>query len=191
MKVDRSNVGKYVNRYSNYKLNKQAERQTNAFINGFKKIIQIEWLRMFNIHELQLLVSGDERKIDISDMRAHCVYSNGYAGGSPYMIAFWEVVNSFSITEQCQFLKFITGCSRLPLQGCRSLYPQLCVQKVPTTYDNDRTDAGLGLLPHSASRLPSASTCVNLLKLPQYATVAELRAKLLFAIANTDSFELS
>ena len=42
-----------------------------------------------------------------------------------------------------------------------------------------------------ASRLPTAATCMNLLKLPQYDTVEELREKLLYAISSDSGFELS
>ena len=42
-----------------------------------------------------------------------------------------------------------------------------------------------------APRLPSAATCMNLLKLPQYDTVEQLREKLLYAIKSHCGFELS
>lgn len=40
-------------------------------------------------------------------------------------------------------------------------------------------------------RLPSASTCMNLLKLPAFSTAAVLREKLLYAIESGSGFELS
>jgi ubiquitin-protein ligase E3 C len=40
-------------------------------------------------------------------------------------------------------------------------------------------------------RLPTAATCMNLLKLPPYKGVAEMREKLLYAITAGAGFELS
>lgn len=41
------------------------------------------------------------------------------------------------------------------------------------------------------NRLPTASTCMNLLKLPEIADDATLREKLLYAIESGAGFELS
>ena len=40
-------------------------------------------------------------------------------------------------------------------------------------------------------RLPSSSTCINLLKMPPYNSIELLRSKLLFAIRNVAGFDLS
>jgi hypothetical protein len=53
--------------------------------------------------------------------------------------------------------------------------------------------ASLGLLRTAGDtmRLPTASTCFNLLKLPVYATRARLQERLLYAIRANAGFELS
>ena len=43
----------------------------------------------------------------------------------------------------------------------------------------------------SQQRLPTASTCINLLKLPPYPTASIMRSKLLLAIQNIQGFDLS
>ena len=40
-------------------------------------------------------------------------------------------------------------------------------------------------------RLPSASTCMNILKLPQYETKEILKARLIYAVESEAGFELS
>lgn len=40
-------------------------------------------------------------------------------------------------------------------------------------------------------RLPSASTCMNLLKLPAFSTREQMKEKLLYAIQSGSGFELS
>ena len=51
--------------------------------------------------------------------------------------------------------------------------------------------AGSVLDPRSLERLPTAATCMNLLKLPPYPSAAMMQSKLLFALRNAVGFELS
>ena len=51
--------------------------------------------------------------------------------------------------------------------------------------------AGSVLDPRSVERLPTAATCMNLLKLPPYTSPAQIREKLLYAIKHGTGFELS
>jgi len=83
----------------------------------------------------------------------------------------------------------VTSCSRQPLLGFGQLNPTFAIQKVPA-YASQYN----GLeppLPGEAPRLPSAATCMNLLKLPMYDSVDMLREKLLYAIRSNSGFELS
>lgn len=43
----------------------------------------------------------------------------------------------------------------------------------------------------SSQRLPTAATCMNLLKLPPYKTLPEIKSKLLYAIHEVAGFDLS
>lgn len=63
-------------------------------------------------------------------------------------------------------------CSLLPLQ---ELYPAFCIH-------NGGNDL---------ERLPTASTCMNLLKLPEFCDQQLMRNKLLYAIESSSGFELS
>lgn len=47
----------------------QIKNQAQAFIRGFKSIINPEWLKMFSGPELQKLISGDNVDIDIEDLK--------------------------------------------------------------------------------------------------------------------------
>ena len=90
--------------------------------------------------------------------------------------------------EQRNLLKFVTSCSRHPLRGFSQFTPLICIQKVPQ-YSQDQFESEEGAM---ASRLPSAATCMNLLKLPEYDSVEILKEKLLYAIVNNNmGFELS
>jgi hypothetical protein len=88
--------------------------------------------------------------------------------------------------ERCALLRFITSTSRAPLGGFKHLCPPLTIHKV------DCSASPLALFGgKDVDRLPSASTCYNMLKLPNYKRQSTLRQKLLYAIGSGAGFELS
>ena len=94
----------------------------------------------------------------------------------PALRLFWEVLGGFTPEQQGQVLKFVTSCSRPPLLGFRYLEPRL----------------GIHVLDGSTKeRLPTAATCLNLLKLPPYRDKRTMREKLLLAVSAGAGFELS
>ena len=106
-----------------------------------------------------------------------------------------------SMEDQGNLLMFVTSCARQPLLGFKQLSPLFCIQKIPT-HDADsldelnrRTASSQGLSYDGAylqpPRLPSAGTCMNLLKLPEYRSLDMLREKLLYAIRSQSGFELT
>jgi len=102
--------------------------------------------------------------------------------------------------DQANLLRFVTSCARQPLLGFRQLNPLFCVQKIPTHEQDsidefNRREASATGLPYAKyvnpPKLPTAGTCMNLLKLPEYSTVEMLREKLLYAIRSQSGFELT
>eukprot|EP00882_Tetradesmus_deserticola_P020781 GHRQ01022458.1.p1 GENE.GHRQ01022458.1~~GHRQ01022458.1.p1 ORF type:complete len:327 (+),score=159.78 GHRQ01022458.1:847-1827(+) len=178
--VRADNVVEYVHRLADFRLNRQMDRAANAFLAGFFELIRPRWVRMFNEAELQMLISGSEEGIDVDDLVAHVNYAGGYHEEHPVITTLWDAVRTFSPQQQRQFLKFVTSCSRAPLLGFKYLEPQLCIQM-----------SGSVLSPDSRERLPTAATCMNLLKLPPYRHADEMRSKLLYAITAGAGFELS
>jgi len=85
MPVTKSNLLEYIHRLANYKLNIETSKQTKAFLSGFRVLIPMEWMKMFNPTELQLILSGEKSKINIRDLRGNVVYHGGYADNQPYI----------------------------------------------------------------------------------------------------------
>ena len=175
--VTSANVDSYIRLVAHHRLNVQIGPQVAAFLRGFRDLLPIPWLRMFGPRELQLLLGGSERSVDVSDLRANTGYSGGYHDSQPYIASFWRVLQGFSDDDMRAFLAFTTSCSRPPLLGFSALRPKFGITRVPISHDNER--------------LPSAGTCFNTLKLPQYSSEEVLRAKLLMAIHSGAGFELS
>jgi len=178
MAVTHANHIQYIYYMADYYLNRQISRQCRAFLAGFQEIIAPESLEMFSSSELQLLISGANEGIDISDFKEHCTYSGEYNASHPTMKNFWKAVESFTKEEQSQLLSFVTSCSRPPLLGFKYMQPPFNISYGGKTHGED-------------SRLPSASTCINLLKLPDYETYYTLRDKLQYAITSNSGFGLS
>lgn len=88
-----------------------------AFRQGFSDLVNLEWLRMFDQQELQVLISGASIPIDIEDLKQHTNYSGGYTADHPVIKMFWTIVEEFTDDQKRQLLKFVTSCSRPPLLG--------------------------------------------------------------------------
>ncbi|XP_045600772.2 ubiquitin-protein ligase E3C [Procambarus clarkii] len=172
--VTNENRIEYIYRMADYKLNKQIAKQSQAFKKGVADVVPLEWLQMFDWRELQMLISGASVPIDIVDLMDNTRYGGTYNAEHPTIQIFWQVLRGFDETQKRQLLKFVTSCSRPPLLGFKELQPAFCIQP-----------SG------SEDRLPTASTCMNLLKLPEYKTEHSLRDKLLYAITSGSGFELS
>ena len=107
------NRHEYIALVCKYKLDTQISEQSKAFFNGLADIIDQKWIRMFDQHELQQLLGGEETPIDMNDLRENCSIT-GF-GNDRTMQLFWKVVGAFSEEEKRNLLKFVTSCERPPL----------------------------------------------------------------------------
>lgn len=170
----------YISYIARYRLQLQPQYQTNAFLQGLGQIIQPAWLSMFNQAELQTLVSGENADIDVEDLRRNTQYGGVYTIGDdnqehPTVQLFWRVMHGMNNEERQKVLRFVTSTPRAPLLGFSHLNPRFSIR--------DSSD--------DQERLPSTSTCVNLLKLPRYSSAETLRSKLLYAVSSGAGFDLS
>lgn len=173
--VTATNREEFIHRMADYRLNKQMGPLCHSFIQGLGSVIPLEWLQMFNEREIQVLVSGAQVPINIEDLKLHTTYSGVFNNEHESIDHFWKVVSSFSEDEKNKLLKFVTSCSRPPLLGFKELYPKF---NIHSAGEDDE-------------RLPTASTCMNMLKLPVYSSADVLRNRLLYAIKSNAGFELS
>ncbi|KAL9101320.1 MAG: hypothetical protein Q9163_003409 [Psora crenata] len=170
----------YIAAIARYRLQTQPYVQTSAFLRGLGTIISPSWLSMFNQSELQTLIAGSGASISISDLRAHTQYGGIYALGDdglehPSIQLFWKVLEKLEAEDLAKVLKFVTSTPRAPLLGFGYLEPRFSIR-----------DSGA-----DQTRLPSTSTCVNLLKLPVYTTEDVLRERLLYSVNSGAGFNLS
>ncbi|OAL52430.1 hypothetical protein IQ07DRAFT_562955 [Pyrenochaeta sp. DS3sAY3a] len=170
----------YISYMARHRLQNQPYLQTTAFLRGLSTMVQPSWLSMFNQSELQTLISGTRTSIDVEDLRRNTSYGGTYVIGDdnlehPTIQLFWKIMREMSDDERRAVLKFVTSTPRAPLLGFGTLNPRFSIR-----------DAG-----GDQERLPSTSTCVNLLKLPMYRDEGVLKKKLLYSIFSGAGFDLS
>lgn len=169
IRVTEENKQQYVDLVAEHRLTTAIRPQINAFLEGFSELIPRELVSIFHDKELELLISGLP-DIDLDDLRANTEYS-GYSPASPVIQWFWEVVQAFSKEDKARLLQFVTGTSKVPLEGFSALQGISGSQKF-------QIHKAYG----SADHLPSAHTCFNQLDLPEYPSKEHLEERLLLAI---------
>jgi len=200
IRVTNHNKISYLYQMANFHLHTQIKKQTQHFVDGFKSVIPQEWLRIFSPLELQRLISGEDSDIDLVDLRRNTQYYGGFHDNHRVILWLWEILeNDFIEDERRLFLKFVTSCSKPPLLGFVNLDPPFSIRCVEVSDDEDTGDT-LGSVLRGfltigkrdpVGRLPTSSTCFNLLKLPNYQKKSTLRDKLRYAITAHVGFELS
>jgi ubiquitin-protein ligase E3 B len=188
MPVTAHNARAYVAAVADYRLCRAGAGGAAAFRAGLAALVPPPWLALFSPPELNSLLSGGASDYDVADLEAHATLSGGYSSRSRSVRLFFSVVAAFTPAERSALLRFVTSCSRPPLGGFRHLHPPFCIHKV----DCPSSGTFLAMLGgRDVERLPSASTCFNTLKLPNYRLAATLREKLLQAISSGSGFDLS
>ncbi|XP_051907245.1 E3 ubiquitin-protein ligase NEDD4-like isoform X7 [Hippocampus zosterae] len=176
MVVTNDNKKEYIDLVIQWRFVNRVQKQMNAFLEGFTELIQIDLIKIFDENELELLMCG-LGDVDVNDWRQHTVYKNGYCPNHPVIQWFWKVVLLMDAEKRIRLLQFVTGTSRVPMNGFAELYgsngPQLFTIEQWGTAD----------------KLPRAHTCFNRLDLPTYDSFEDLREKLLMAVENAQGFE--
>ncbi|RWS28079.1 E3 ubiquitin-protein ligase Nedd-4-like isoform X2, partial [Leptotrombidium deliense] len=173
--VSLENRGEYVDLVIQWRFVSRVFAQMDAFLQGFNEIVPLQMIKVFDENELELLMCGIG-KIDVKDWRMNTVYKGGYNQNHIVIQWFWRVVLSFTNEMRSRLLQFVTGTSRVPMNGFKELYgsngPQLfTIEKWGTS-----------------GNLPRSHTCFNRIDLPPYESYQELRDKLIKAIEGSESF---
>ncbi|KAK4176374.1 putative E3 ubiquitin-protein ligase TOM1-like protein [Triangularia setosa] len=174
--VTEENKSEYVRLIVEHKLLTSVKDQMEHFLKGFHDIIPEELIAIFNEQELELLISGLP-DIDVDDWKSNTEYHN-YTAASQQIQWFWRAIRSFDKEERAKLLQFVTGTSKVPLNGFKELEGMNGVSRFNIHRDYGNKD-----------RLPSSHTCFNQLDLPEYESYDTLRNQILKAItAGSDYF---
>ncbi|XP_031403999.1 E3 ubiquitin-protein ligase UPL1-like isoform X2 [Punica granatum] len=169
IRVTEETKHEYVDLVADHILTNAIRTQINSFLEGFSELILRDLISIFNDKELELLISGLP-EIDLDDLRANTEYT-GYTAASSVVQWFWDVVKGFTKEDMARLLQFVTGTSKVPLEGFRALQGISGPQRFQIHKAYGAPD-----------RLPSAHTCFNQLDLPEYTSKEQLQDRLLLAI---------
>ncbi|KAM4743572.1 E3 ubiquitin-protein ligase NEDD4-like [Anableps anableps] len=174
--VTNENKREYIDLVMQWRFVNRIQKQMTAFKEGFFELIPKDLIRIFDENELELLMCG-LGDVDVNDWRQNTKYKNGYCGDHIVIQWFWKTVLLMDAEKRIRLLQFVTGTSRVPMNGFAELYgsngPQLFTIEQWGTSD----------------KLPRAHTCFNRLDLPPYESFEELREKLNIAIENAQGFD--
>ncbi|XP_030637843.1 E3 ubiquitin-protein ligase HACE1 isoform X2 [Chanos chanos] len=170
IQVTQENKAEYVQLVTELRMTRAIQPQINAFLQGFHTFIPPSLIQLFDEYELELLLSGMP-EIDVMDWKRNTEYTSGYDLQEPVIQWFWEVVESLTQEERVLLLQFVTGSSRVPHGGFAFLMGGSGLQKFT-----------IAAVPYSSNLLPTSSTCINMLKLPEYPSKEILRDRLLVAL---------
>ncbi|POM78135.1 HECT E3 ubiquitin ligase [Phytophthora palmivora] len=125
--VTDENKMEYVKLVTHHRMATGIRQQIDAFLKGFHQLVPPELIAIFNENELELLISGMP-EIDIDDLKANTEYAN-YKPTDAVIRWFWNVLYSFTHEERALFLQFVTGTSKVPLEGFKALEGMRGTQK--------------------------------------------------------------
>lgn len=165
----------YIEHIINWKFIRRVKNQLEALHKGFHDIIPKEAIAIFTENELEKLICGVQ-EIDVKDWKKYTTYSEGYFSKHKTIKFFWELVKSFDNDMRAKLLQFVTGSSKVPMNGFKNLYGS----NGPLLFSIQKFG--------SVDSLPRSHTCFNRLDLPPYECYLTLKEKLIFAIENCAGF---
>lgn len=184
--IDGTNINSYIASSIKIKLFNE------YFVNisqEFFSLVPKEIFSIFTTKEIMCILDGrfyfdefDENikfsqlshSIDLKDWRSNTVYGSPYSHDHPTIELFWKTLSNWNNSKLSLLLKFCTGYSSPPYLGFSHLTPLFCIN----FGGND------------LNRLPTSSTCVNMISLPGYQTM-EIMDRLLGIAIQYDEFLLS
>ncbi|XP_062984269.1 E3 ubiquitin-protein ligase NEDD4-like isoform X4 [Elgaria multicarinata webbii] len=174
--VTNENKREYIDLVIQWRFVNRVQKQMNAFLEGFTELLPTDLIKIFDENELELLMCG-LGDVDVNDWRQHAIYKNGYCPNHPVIQWYWKAVLLMDAEKRIRLLQFVTGTSRVPMNGFAELYGS----NGPQLFTIEQWG--------SPDKLPRAHTCFNRLDLPPYESFEELREKLLMAVENAQGFE--
>ncbi|KAJ8391626.1 hypothetical protein AAFF_G00087670 [Aldrovandia affinis] len=174
--VTDDNKKEYIHLVMQWRFVNRILKQMTSFKEGFYELIPQDLIKIFDENELELLMCG-LGDVDVNDWRDNTKYKNGYCTNQPVIQWFWKTVLLMDAEKRIRLLQFVTGTSRVPMNGFAELYGS----NGPQLFTIEQWG--------SPDKLPRAHTCFNRLDLPPYESFEELREKLHVAIENAQGFD--
>lgn len=175
IEVTEENKHEYIDLVCQWRCATRIKDQINALTTGFNEVIPHELITVFDERELELLIGGIA-EIDVDDWQKNTNYK-GFSANDQAILWFWEWVRSLEPEKKSRLLQFVTGTSRVPVNGFRELHGS----DGPRRFTIEKLSGSL-------ETLPIAHTCFNRIDMPPYKSKEILASKLLMAMEETEGF---
>ncbi|CAL9683885.1 unnamed protein product [Knipowitschia caucasica] len=171
--VTSSNKKAFVSTFINHAFNTSVAKAYEAFERGFFKVCSMKVVDLFEPQELQEVLIGKD-SWDWETLKENTEYEGGYHADHPTIITFWQVLFELTEDQKKGFFLFVTGYSRVPFMGMKSIRMTIAMKQEGTE-----------------EHFPEALTCHTLLILPlyqRYPLERTMKARLLQAINHNRGF---
>lgn len=152
----------------------EAAEQIECIRTGMASVVPVGCFSLWSWRDLELRVCGNP-KIDVKVLRRHTRY-DGVNESDEHVQYLWQALESFSQQDLQRFLRFVWGRSRLPPEGSKLWREGF---KIASGSDISRNG------------LPRAHTCFFQIDLPRYDDKHLAEERILFAIRNCVSMQIS
>lgn len=164
------NRQEYVEKVINFKLH-EMDTCATWIREGMSWIIPVPLLSLLTARAIEHLVCGVEY-VDIDTLQKVVRY-RGIDESNRMVVWFWKVLESFSNDERIQFMRFVSGRTRMPVNPA----------DIPQRFQIISSGRG-------EDSLPTAQTCFFQLRLPNYSNMEILAEKLRYAINHCKSIDM-
>uniref|UniRef100_H2YRY9 HECT-type E3 ubiquitin transferase n=1 Tax=Ciona savignyi TaxID=51511 RepID=H2YRY9_CIOSA len=128
IKVNNDNKREYIQLVIKWRFVSRVQEQMKSFLQGFNELIPSNLVKIFDENELELLMCG-LGDVDVNDWRRNTNYKGDYSANHIVIQWFWRAVLLMDPELRVRFLQFVTGTSRVPMNGFGELWgsngPQL------------------------------------------------------------------
>ena len=185
MPINKQNLHFYIEKVVNYELNDpKIEMFLDHFVTGFVKIIPTDFsvkllsFTKYNCSFLSTLISGNGQESFPTRSFIENLTFQGYSKTDSTIKYLCDILeHDMSEKDRWAFFEFVTSMSMLPIGGIGTLKPSICISRA------QGFKKGINLY-------PVASTCVNMLILPDYQDKNELLEKIAYVVENEHRFHL-
>jgi hypothetical protein len=168
IEVTNENAGDYVRSIVAFYMEVGVAKSFEQFAAGFRRARETKVMAKLRAFDYDLLLSGSDVE-DWNELERQTTYIGGYDPTSPAVVIFWRLFYEMCEEAKGKLLQFITGSSRAPLGGFKTL--GFRIQR-----------AG------DARKVPTAHTCQNMLVLPDCRDEGRVRGNLAVCIAHAEGF---
>ena len=146
---------------------KSFEFGIDAFKAGMFSVFPQQMIKNLFPHDFRYLMCGNPF-INIHEWKQFTVYKGDFSSTHCVIIWFWEIIHKYNQQQLRDLLTFVTGTSRLSVDGFSGL----------KTIRGDPAPFTIEPMKYSYKALPRAHTCFNRLDLPLFPSKNELKAAL-------------